>query len=135
PCGDTCEGQWPKTRKYYDGPAKKGQEGGRFAIIIDPSKCKGCAECVTVCDDHALKMVPKSEDVMTRIRKGHRWFKNFGPSDERYINDNLLIDMMLKEQAHIYVGGAGSCAGCGEGAAVRVVCARARGEERQQRGT
>ena len=35
--------QWSKPRKYYDGPKKKGDEGGRFAIIIDPSKCKGCA--------------------------------------------------------------------------------------------
>jgi pyruvate/2-oxoacid:ferredoxin oxidoreductase beta subunit/NAD-dependent dihydropyrimidine dehydrogenase PreA subunit len=115
--------QWSKTRKYYDGPQKKGKDGGRFAIIIDPSKCKGCAECVTVCDDLALKMVPKSEDVMTDIRKSHRWFKNFGPSDESYVNDNLLVDMMLKERAHIYVGGAGSCAGCGEGTALRMLCA------------
>ena len=68
-------------------------------------------------------MVPKSDDVMTRIRQRHRWFKNFGPSDEAYINDNLLIDMMLKEHAHVYVGGAGSCAGCGEGTALRMMCA------------
>jgi pyruvate/2-oxoacid:ferredoxin oxidoreductase beta subunit/NAD-dependent dihydropyrimidine dehydrogenase PreA subunit len=115
--------QWSKTRKYYEGPRKKGNEGGRFAIVIDPSKCKGCAECVTVCDDAALKMVPKSEEVMTDIRKSHRWFKDFGPSDEAYVNDNLLIDMMLKEQAHLYVGGAGSCAGCGEGTALRMLCA------------
>ncbi len=115
--------QWSKTRKYYDGPQKKGLEGGRFAILIDPSKCKGCAECVTVCDDHALKMVPKSEETMLSIRKSHRYFKNVGPSDERYINENLLIDMMLKEQTHIYVGGAGSCAGCGEGTALRMMCA------------
>src|SRR6185436_2499892 len=27
--------QWSKTRKYYDGPQKKGLEPGRFAIIID----------------------------------------------------------------------------------------------------
>ena len=33
--------QWSKTRKYYEGPQKKGLEGGKFAIIIDPSKCKG----------------------------------------------------------------------------------------------
>ncbi|TWU09339.1 Pyruvate synthase subunit PorB [Symmachiella macrocystis] len=116
------EKQWSKTRKYYDGPIKKGKEGGRFAIIIDPSKCKGCAECVTVCDDLALKMVPKTEQVMTDIRKSHRLFKNIGPSDESYINDNLLIDMMLKEQTHIYTGGAGSCAGCGEGTALRMLC-------------
>jgi pyruvate ferredoxin oxidoreductase beta subunit len=117
------EKQWSKPRKYYDGPKKKGLDGGRFAIIIDPSKCKGCAECVTVCDDNALKMIPKSEPVMDRIRKSHRMFKQVGPSDERYINDNLLIDMMLKEQTHVYVGGAGSCAGCGEGTALRMLCA------------
>ena len=31
--------------------------------------------------------------------------------------------MMLKEQTHIYTGGAGSCAGCGEGTALRMLCA------------
>jgi pyruvate/2-oxoacid:ferredoxin oxidoreductase beta subunit/NAD-dependent dihydropyrimidine dehydrogenase PreA subunit len=117
------EAQWSKTRKYYDGPKKKGKEGGRFAIIIDPSKCKGCAECVTVCDDLALKMIPKTEKTMEDIRKSHRFFKNFGPTDEQYVNDNLLIDMMLKEKTHVYVGGAGSCAGCGEGTALRMMCA------------
>ena len=117
------EAQWSKTRKYYDGPQKKGMEGGRFGIIIDPSKCKGCAECVTVCDDLALKMIPKTEKTMESIRKSHRFFKEFGPTDERYVNDNVLIDMMLKEQTHIYVGGAGSCAGCGEGTALRMMCA------------
>ena len=121
--GQAFEAQWSKTRKYYDGPQKKGLPGGRFAIIIDPSKCKGCAECVTVCDDNALKMIPKTEPVMDRIRKSHRMFKQVGPSDERYINENLLIDMMLKEQTHVYVGGAGSCAGCGEGTALRMMCA------------
>lgn len=115
--------QWSKTKKYYDGPKKKGQPGGMFQIIIDPSKCKGCAECVTVCDDDALKMVNKTDEVMSQARKSHRFFKNIGPSNKSYINDNLLIDMMLKEETHIYVGGAGSCAGCGEGTALRMLCA------------
>jgi len=115
--------QWSKPRKYHDAAVKQGKPGGRFAIIIDPSKCKGCAECVTVCDDEALKMVPKTERGMADIRRSHRWFKEFGPSDESYISDSLLIDMMLKEQAHVYVGGAGSCAGCGEGTALRMLCA------------
>jgi pyruvate ferredoxin oxidoreductase beta subunit len=114
--------QWSKTKKYYDGYKKKTGQGGMFQIIIDPSKCKGCAECVTVCDDLALKMVPKTEETMTSIRKSHRYFKSIGPSDERFISDNLLIDMMLKEQTHVYVGGAGSCAGCGEGTALRMMC-------------
>ena len=92
------EKQWAVTRKYYDAPKKKGKDGGRFMIIIDPTKCKGCAECVTVCDDDALEMIPKSDDIVRNIRKSHRLFKEFGPSDEDYINDNLLIDMMLKEK-------------------------------------
>jgi pyruvate/2-oxoacid:ferredoxin oxidoreductase beta subunit/Pyruvate/2-oxoacid:ferredoxin oxidoreductase delta subunit len=115
--------QWSRTKKYYDGAKKKGQPGGMFQIIIDPSKCKGCAECVTVCDDDALKMVNKSDEVMTKARKSHRYFKNIGPSNKSYINDNLLIDMMLKEDTMLYVGGAGSCAGCGEGTALRMLCA------------
>jgi pyruvate/2-oxoacid:ferredoxin oxidoreductase beta subunit/NAD-dependent dihydropyrimidine dehydrogenase PreA subunit len=115
--------QWAKTRKFYEGQKKKQGEGAIFGIFIDPSKCKGCAECVTVCDDDALKMIPKTEDLMRDIRKSHRYFKQMGPSNEKYISENLLIDMMLKEQTHIYVGGAGSCAGCGEGTALRMMCA------------
>ena len=115
--------QWSRTKKYFDAPQKKGIAGGMFNIIIDPSKCKGCAECVTVCDDNALKMVAKTDDLMTHARKSHRFFKNFGPSNDKYINDNLLIDMMLKEQTLLYTGGAGSCAGCGEGTALRMLCA------------
>ncbi len=115
--------QWSRTRKYYDGPKKKGQDGGMFNIIIDPSKCKGCAECVTVCDDNALRMVAKTDEVMTHSRKSHRIFKQIGPSNPAYINENLLIDMMLKEETHVYTGGAGSCAGCGEGTALRMLCA------------
>jgi len=115
--------QWAKTRKFYDGPAKKQGEGAMFSIIIDPSKCKGCAECVTVCDDNALAMIPKTETVIKNARQMHRNFKEFGPSDKKFISDNLLVDMMLKEETHVYVGGAGSCAGCGEGTALRMMCA------------
>jgi pyruvate/2-oxoacid:ferredoxin oxidoreductase beta subunit/NAD-dependent dihydropyrimidine dehydrogenase PreA subunit len=117
------EPQWSRTKKYYDGFKKKLGVGGMFNIIIDPSKCKGCAECVTVCDDNALRMVPKTDEVMYKARKSHRLFKNMGPSNEKFISGNLLIDIMLKESAHIYTGGAGSCAGCGEGTALRMLCA------------
>jgi pyruvate ferredoxin oxidoreductase beta subunit len=37
---------------------KKGDEPGYFGIFIDPTKCKGCAECVEACGDHgALRML------------------------------------------------------------------------------
>ena len=115
--------QWSKTKKYYDAGKKKGSAPAACSRSSSTRrKCKGCAECVTVCDDDALKMIAKTDEVMTEARKSHRYFKNIGPSNDKYINDNLLIDMMLKEQTHIYVGGAGSCAGCGEGTALRMLC-------------
>src|SRR5438046_2952341 len=80
--------QWSKTKKYYDAGKKKHGDGGMFNIIIDPSKCKGCAECVTVCDDNALKMIEKTDQVMLDSRKTHRYFKNIGPSNHKYINDS-----------------------------------------------
>ncbi|HVK07330.1 MAG TPA: 4Fe-4S binding protein, partial [Gemmataceae bacterium] len=75
--------QWSRTKKYYDGGKKKQGVGGMFNIIIDPSKCKGCAECVTVCDDDALKMVGKTDELMIKARKSHRIFKDMGPSNEK----------------------------------------------------
>ena len=127
--------QWNRnTKKYYESGKKKHGSGGAFQIIIDPSKCKGCAECVTVCDDDALKMIAKTDDVMAKVRKSHRYFKDVGPSNEKYISGNLLVDMMLKENTHIYTGGAGSCAGCGEGTALRMLCAATGSKHGEQWG-
>lgn len=131
---DMFRQQWSKTRKYYEGPLKKTGQAGMFMIVIDPSKCKGCAECVTVCDDNALAMIPKTEQVMTTVRKSHRLFKQVGPSNGQFISDNLLVDMMLKEQTHVYTGGAGSCAGCGEGTALRMLCAATGARHQDQWG-
>src|SRR5436305_6751501 len=78
--------QWSRTKKYYDGGKKKQGVGGMFNIIIDPSTCKGCAESVTACDHDALKMIAKTDEVMTSVRKSHRHFKNMGPSNEKYIS-------------------------------------------------
>src|SRR5260370_23651554 len=52
---------WAKTKKYYDAGKKKLGVGGMFNIIIGPSKCKGCAECGTICDNDAVKMLNETE--------------------------------------------------------------------------
>jgi pyruvate ferredoxin oxidoreductase beta subunit len=118
---------WARTRKYYDVPAKKGEEGALFGIFIDPTKCKGCAECVQVCDEldyHALKMTPKNEETLPRYRSAFNMFRTIGPTPEKYINERALADFMLAEEsALLYVGGAGSCMGCGEATAIRMMLA------------
>jgi pyruvate/2-oxoacid:ferredoxin oxidoreductase beta subunit/NAD-dependent dihydropyrimidine dehydrogenase PreA subunit len=124
---DWVRSHWAKTKKYYDVPEKKGEEGALFGIFIDPTKCKGCAECVQVCDAldyHALKMVAKDEKTLPRYRSAFNFFRKIGPTPEKYINERALADFMLDEQAALlYVGGAGSCMGCGEATALRMLLA------------
>src|SRR3981189_369130 len=55
--------EWSKTKKYYDAGKKKHGDGGMFQIIIDPSKCKGCAECVTNSLDHPLHLVALTDEI------------------------------------------------------------------------
>ncbi len=118
---------WARTRKYYDVPSKKGDEGALFGIFIDPTKCKGCAECVEVCDElgyHALKMAAKDKDTLPRHRSAFNLFRTIGATPKNYINERALADFMLAEEsALLYVGGAGSCMGCGEATAIRMMLA------------
>ena len=118
---------WARTKKYFDVPAKKGEEGALFGIFIDPTKCKGCAECVQVCDEleyHALAMAPKDDSTLSRYRAAFNFFRQIGPTPETYINERALADFMLaEERSLLYVGGAGSCMGCGEATAIRMMLA------------
>ena len=66
--GEVPLGEHPQILRY---PGEKGEEGALFGIFVDPTKCKGCAECVEVCDAldyHALKMVVKDNSTLPRYR-------------------------------------------------------------------
>lgn len=123
------------TRKYADVPAKKGLEPALFGIFVDPLHCKGCGECVAVCqaEGHdALRMVEKATGdgdpapTLARYERDMRFFRTLPPTPEAYRNDKALADLMLGEHALGYVGGAGSCSGCGEASAIRMLVAATR---------
>jgi pyruvate ferredoxin oxidoreductase beta subunit len=124
---ETLAANWARTRKYFEVPAKKGHEGALFGIFVDPSKCKGCAECVQVCAElgyDALRMVPKSDELLGRYRRAFHLFRRIGPTPTEYVNEKALADMMLAEEnGLLFVGGAGSCMGCGEATAIRMMTA------------
>jgi pyruvate ferredoxin oxidoreductase beta subunit len=116
--------QWAVTNKYYTVLEKKGVGGGKFGIFIDPTKCKGCAECVDACGDHdALKMIRKDDQNILWYKDAFNFFRSLPETPKKYINDKALSDMMLTERALLYVGGAGSCMGCGEATAIRMMLA------------
>jgi pyruvate-ferredoxin/flavodoxin oxidoreductase len=111
-----------KTNKYYDLPLKRGETGGLFGIFIDPDKCKGCGECVTVCGTHrALEMAPKTAVNLHDYDAGMELLRSLPPTPARFINEKALGDMMLSQRGMLYSGGAGSCTGCGEGTALRLL--------------
>ncbi|NKQ35571.1 MAG: thiamine pyrophosphate-binding protein [Chloroflexi bacterium] len=115
--------QFATTNKFHKAPQKKGKEPGLFGIFVDPTKCKGCAECVEACADlgyNALKMIEKEDTTVPIYQKSIDFFRHLPPTPKEYINDRVVVDMMLAEQSMLFVGGAGSCAGCGEATVLRM---------------
>ncbi len=116
-----------ETTKYYKAYERKGQKGGLFSIVVDPTKCKGCGVCVAACGEHhALHMVEKQQgdkDLVPLYQKTVEFFRKLPETPKRFISERVLADMMLAEHALLYVGGAGSCAGCGEATSIRMMLA------------
>jgi pyruvate/2-oxoacid:ferredoxin oxidoreductase beta subunit/Pyruvate/2-oxoacid:ferredoxin oxidoreductase delta subunit len=129
------EARFADTQKYGVVPARRGLEPARFGIFVDPAHCKGCAECVEVCHAlgyDALAMMDKQPATADRpgtvaeLGQQMRFYRSLPPTPVEYRNEKALADLMLGEHALGYVGGAGSCSGCGEATALRMLVAATR---------
>lgn len=122
---DMISGEWLFNSNKYGKPNPGcNNEKGVFGIAVDPTKCKGCGECVEACGDHlALKMITKDENILEKSREIFDFFKTAGVSNHFYVKERILPDMMLAENAMLYAGGASSCMGCGEATALRMMLA------------
>ena len=127
--------QFTETQKYATVPERKGIEPALFGIFVDPTNCKGCAECVEVCahlGHDALRMIDKqpatgdAPSTVDQYRTQFGFFHSLPPTPAAYRNDKALADLMLGEHAIGYIGGAGSCSGCGEATALRMLVAATR---------
>jgi len=131
----TARSHFARTKKYAEVPVRTGLPPADFGIFIDPARCKGCAECVEVCaalGHDALAMIPKlpaepdAVSTVDRYRRDLRFLRTLPPTPPEYRNERTLADLMLGELAFGYVGGAGSCSGCGEATAIRMMVAATR---------
>ncbi len=121
---ERLRGHFVKTSKYYEVPKRRGGTGGLFSIFIDPTKCKGCAECVAACGTHdALGMLQKDREMVPSYQRDFTFFKDLPETPKEFINEKSLVDMMLASEALLYTGGAGSCMGCGEATVLRMLMA------------
>ena len=132
---DELNAQFAVTQKYATVPERKGIEPALFGIFVDPAHCKGCGECVEVCahlGHDALVMIDKqpasdaAESTVDAYRRQMSFFYSLPPTPIEYRNEKALADLMLGEHALGYVGGAGSCSGCGEATALRMLVAATR---------
>ena len=94
-----------------------------FGLSIDPDKCKGCGECVDACGARgALAMQPKNSVDLAAYEAADGLLADLPGTPPDLIDlRQSPADMFLSECAGAFEGGAASCIGCGEAAAVRLL--------------
>ncbi len=117
------------TKPYWTVKEKKGKgTGGLFSITINPYTCKGCALCVKVCEDDALRMVPQTEESIERLRRDWNFWldlpttpKEYGRIDSLDEKIGALETLLLDKQNYGSMPcGDGACLGCGEKTAIHL---------------
>ncbi|HSI78281.1 MAG TPA: 2-oxoacid:acceptor oxidoreductase family protein [Lunatimonas sp.] len=124
--------QFALTRPYYDLHEKKeSNSGGLFSITVNPNTCKGCMECVQVCNDDALRIVKQTDESVSRLRK--EWSvwsdlpntpKKFNRVDDLEEKIGPLETILLDKNAYqSFASGDGACLGCSEKSVVHLFMA------------
>jgi pyruvate-ferredoxin/flavodoxin oxidoreductase len=120
------------TRPYYDLIEKKEpNNGGLFSITINPTTCKGCMECVEVCEDDALRIVTQTDESIDKLRKEWDLWMDLPNTPKKYNRiDDLeekigpLETILLNKDAYLnFASGDGACLGCSEKSVVHLFTA------------
>ena len=115
--------EFATTKPYWNNLEKKSpNSGGLFSITVNPYTCKGCMECIEVCEDDALLMKTQDDDVIKRMQKNWDFWLDLpttNPSFSRIddIDEKIgaLETMLLDKSSYNSMScGDGACLGCGE---------------------
>jgi pyruvate-ferredoxin/flavodoxin oxidoreductase len=124
--------QFALTRPYYDLKEKQqAGSGGLFSITLNPTTCKGCMECIEVCDDDALRPITQTEDSVATLRQNWDLWTDLPNTPEEYNRiDDLeekigpLETLLLNKEAYQnFASGDGACLGCSEKSVVHIFTA------------
>ncbi|TWT69113.1 2-oxoacid:acceptor oxidoreductase family protein [Crateriforma conspicua] len=126
------EFQFALSRPYFTMKEKEAQgEGGLLSITVNPYTCKGCMECVEVCDDNALVSVPQTEESIQTLRDNWDLWEALPNTPQKYVRvddieegvgalETILLD---KGNYMALASGDGACLGCGEKSVVHIFTA------------
>lgn len=115
--------QFAITKPYWSNREKKQKgSGGLFSITVNPYTCKGCMECIEVCDDGALIAEPQTPERITQMQNRWRMWLDLPTTDADFIRIDDLDDkvgaletlLLDKTNYQSTVSGDGACMGCGE---------------------
>jgi pyruvate-ferredoxin/flavodoxin oxidoreductase len=111
------------TQPYWGVREKKQRgSGGLLSINVNPYTCKGCMECVAVCNDDALRPMRQTSESLDTLRKNWDFWLSLPTTPAEFIRiedlderigalETLLLD---KRNYVSMTGGDGACLGCGE---------------------
>jgi pyruvate-ferredoxin/flavodoxin oxidoreductase len=120
------------SRAFYTLPEKQEKgSGGLLSITLNPSTCKGCGECIAVCDDDALREVPQTDASIERLRRNWDFWLDLPTTPQKYIRTDdleqgigLLETILLDKTAYqAFASGDGACLGCAEKTALHLFIA------------
>jgi pyruvate-ferredoxin/flavodoxin oxidoreductase len=121
--------QFSLTKVYFTANEKKVRSsGGLYSITVNPNTCKGCMECVAVCDDAALERTPQTTEAVARLRRDWDFWQALPNTPQEFLRvrnldeaegalKNLLLD---KTNFGSMNCGDGACFGCGEKTAIHL---------------
>jgi pyruvate-ferredoxin/flavodoxin oxidoreductase len=124
--------QFSITRPYYETHEKKAKgSGGLLSITINPYTCKGCMECVAVCEDDALRPVKQTESSIAQLEKDWDFWQDLPTTSQKFVRvddleerigalETILLD---KEVYQSLASGDGACLGCSEKTVVHLFTA------------
>ncbi|TCL03383.1 2-oxoacid:acceptor oxidoreductase family protein [Sodalis ligni] len=116
-----------RTRPFFDAAEKNGTGGGLYAAVIDPWKCTGCLECISVCGPGALSERSQDAPLQQTLQARFEFMTTLPKTPARFYADALKPDgdikRLLLDPGNYYAttGGHGGCRGCGEVTAIRLV--------------
>jgi len=130
--GELAGFKFAVTKPYYGLKEKEAKgSGGLLSITLNPYTCKGCMECVSVCNDDALRPILQTPETITKLRKDWDFWLALPntPDDFNRIDDlddkvGALHTLLLNKDNYLaMIGGDGACLGCGEKTAMHTFVA------------
>lgn len=124
--------QFALSRPYFTLPEKQQKgSGGLLSITVDPYTCKGCMECVEVCEDDALRVMTQTDESVQKLKANWDLWLDLPNTPSKYIRIDdfeqgigALETMLLDKQAYQgLTSGDGACLGCSEKTAIHLFTA------------